>query len=104
MPTKRPPYESRKEVIAVAQSSVKVAPPEEAAEDTIPEDEPPTLRELAQLYLVPHNTLRPEEVLKLGGGIGPNPFGVKHTDGGPYKAPIPVPEKRPGLDLAEAEE
>ena len=104
MPTKRPQYDPPNQVIAVAQSSVKVAPQKEAAEDTVPEDKPPTLRELAQLYLVPHDSLRSEEFLKLGGGIGPNPFGIKHTDGGPYKAPIPVPEKRPGLDLAEAEE
>ena len=62
------------------------------------------LRELAEIFLVPHDKIRPDERLSLGGALGPNPFNIKHTNGGPYKAPLPVPEKRPALDLAKTED
>ncbi len=106
LPTKRPEYKKPEVVTASATSTVDLANTDKGSvkDDKIPEDRPPSLRELAQLYLVPRKDLKGDEVLKLGGAVGPNPFGIKHTDGGPYKAPIPVPEKRPTLDLVKVEE
>lgn len=95
------------EVTANASESVSVSgdndAPEDAAED-VPEDRPPSIRELAAIYLKPVQKLRKDVRVSLGGGTGPNPFGIRHTDGGPYRAPIPVPELRPALDLEKSEE
>lgn len=67
-------------------------------------DKPRSLKELSKIYLVPHGNLRKDVRLALAGGTGPNPFGIRHTNGGVYKAPIPVPQKRPALDLVDAQE
>lgn len=61
-------------------------------------------KELAQLYFGPVVNLRADVRIQLGGGVGPNPHGIKHTQGGIYQAPIPVPIKRPALDLKTAKE
>jgi hypothetical protein len=63
-----------------------------------------TLKQLSQKYLIPVGKLRADVRLNLGGGIGPNPHGLKHTEGNVYKAPIPVPIKRPALDLESSKE
>jgi len=107
VPTKRPEYVASKTVVsAKASASVSIAADASGEESKVEEQKEPalSLRELAQIYLVPHQDLRPAISLKLGGATGPNPFRIKHTNGGPYKAPIPVPEKRPALDLATTEE
>ncbi len=78
-----------------------------AAESTavaIPEDSPPTARELEAVYLSPRKRPRDDVEVTLGGATGPNPNGIKHTDGGVYVAPTPVPVKKPSLDLADAGE
>ncbi len=72
--------------------------------DKIPEDNPPTPRELARIYFQPRSDLRKDLALSLAGATGPNPFAIKHTNGGVYQPPVPVPQKRPALDLAQAEE
>ncbi|MDJ0614401.1 MAG: D-alanyl-D-alanine carboxypeptidase family protein [Rhizobiaceae bacterium] len=103
VPTKRPEVVEPKKikVTASATSSVSVAP---AGAGISQKEKQPSLKEQAKIFLVPHNKVRPDELLSLGGALGPNPFNIKHSDGGPYKAPLPVPEKRPALDLAKTEE
>lgn len=64
----------------------------------------PSLKQRAKQLLKPRKDLRKDVAIKLGGGVGPNPFGIKHTNGGVYKSPIPVPQKRPALDLSEAQD
>ena len=63
-----------------------------------------SLKEKAKLYLKPRSDLRADVRVSLGGGVGPNPFGLKHTGGSKYKPQIPVPQKRPALDLKASEE
>ena len=75
-----------------------------AAEEGVSEDRPPTVSELAEIYMQPRQKIGPDVVVKLGGGVGPNPNGIKHTNGGPYVPPTPVPEKKPGLDLQASSE
>ena len=51
--------------------------------------------ELAEIYLKPIAQVRAQEKLSLGGATGPNPFGIKHTKGGRYIAPTPLPKTKP---------
>lgn len=67
-------------------------------------DKPLTKKQLAAIYFAPVTNLRKDVTIQLGGGIGPNPYGLKHTNGTVYQAPIPVPIKRPPLDLNSVSE
>jgi D-alanyl-D-alanine carboxypeptidase len=87
--------------LAKEQPEPKLLPVDGDGSDIL-EDKPPTLRELAAIYFQPRTDLREDKLVLLGGGIGPNPFGLKHTDGKVYKAPIPVPKSRPTLDSEQA--
>ncbi len=96
IPTKRP----FKKFVAAASAAVSLIP-EKAPRDTQQQgstDQPLTLRQKAKLYLKPRSDLRADVRVHLGGGIGPNPFGLKHTNGGVYKSQIPVPQQLPTLD------
>ncbi|MGI9350818.1 MAG: D-alanyl-D-alanine carboxypeptidase family protein [Rhizobiaceae bacterium] len=64
----------------------------------------PSLRQRAKLFLKPRKNLRKDVRIAMGGGVGPNPFGIKHTNGSVYQSPIPVPQKRPVLDLEQTRE
>ena len=55
-------------------------------------------KEQSEIYFQPVENLRDDVRIQLGGGNGPNPFGIKHTQGDVYQPPIPVPIKRPALD------
>lgn len=77
---------------------------EEPKEEVIPEDKPPSIAELAEIYMTPRQKTGEDVRITLGGGVGPNPNGIKHTNGGPYVAPTPVPEKKPALDLQASSE
>ncbi len=68
------------------------------------QDVPLTRRQLAALYFEPAEFLRKDIRIRLGGGTGPNPHGLKHTNGDVYQPPIPVPIKRPALDLNHTSE
>ncbi len=59
---------------------------------------------MSKIYFKPVKGLRADVRITLGGGIGLNPHGIKHTQGEIYKAPIPVPIKRPALDLETPKE
>lgn len=71
---------------------------DEISEEASNQTSPPTRRELAQLYYSPASNLREDVRINLGGATGLNPHGIKHTDGGVYVAPIPVPIQRPAPD------
>ncbi|MEO0328163.1 MAG: D-alanyl-D-alanine carboxypeptidase family protein [Pseudomonadota bacterium] len=62
-----------------------------------------SLREQAKLYLAARSDLRDRIVISTGGAIGPNPNGIKLTDGSRYEPPIPIPLPRPALDSANVE-
>ena len=55
-------------------------------------------KQQSEIYFQPVDNLREDVRIELGGGVGPNPFGIKHTQGNLYQPPIPVPIKRPALD------
>ena len=55
-------------------------------------------KQQSEIYFQPVDNLREDVRIELGGGDGPNPFGIKHTQGNLYQPPIPVPIKRPALD------
>jgi len=76
----------------------------EVKKETVLEDKPPSLAELAEIYMTPRQKIGEDVRVTLGGGVGPNPNGIKHTDGGPYVAPTPVPTKKPALDLQASSE
>ena len=96
-PTKRPDVQN-----GAIRVSAKEKP--EASEDLqqgaekADEGQSLSLRELSEIYLKPVSDLREDVRIQLGGGTGPNPNGIKHTQGGNYEPPIPVPIKRPALD------
>ncbi|MEL7429064.1 MAG: D-alanyl-D-alanine carboxypeptidase family protein [Pseudomonadota bacterium] len=102
LPLKRPDFrvvkepESAADMLAVSEREVD--------QERVPEDNPPTLSELADLYLQPVSDPGEEQSLSLGGATGPNPFGILHTNGGRYVAPIPVPDPNPALDLKKPDE
>lgn len=64
-------------------------------EDGIPEDQPPTLKEMEVIYLTARQKVGEVVNIKLGGGVGRNPHGIRHHEGGPAKPVIPVPTRRP---------
>jgi len=103
VPQKRPDVPAKTPTLAKS-ADATLSETEANVPELQEEDRPPTLRELAKTYFAPRTDLRQDVVLSLNGGIGPNPFGIKHTNGGVYQPPIPVPVKRPDLDLARAEE
>jgi len=95
----------RKPVIVIpTKSSERPVLTEVPSEEAVPEDQPPSVAELAEIYMTSRTKVFPDVSLTLGGGVGPNPNGIKHTNGGPYVPPIPVPEKSPGLDLQASKE
>ena len=100
LPTKRPTVSGN--VINVeskpAIASVALKPTDET-EEGASENNLPSAREQAALYFMPAKKLRADVPVTLGGGVGINPHGIKHTDGDVYQPPIPVPLKRPTLDL-----
>ncbi|MEM8652921.1 MAG: D-alanyl-D-alanine carboxypeptidase family protein [Pseudomonadota bacterium] len=104
VPQKRPAYEF------IAEVDVNKAPVSSAAtqagstQQQAKSEKPQNLKKLAAVYFKPVKILRKEERIALGGAFGPNPNSIKHTDGSIYKPTIPVPTKRPALDLAEAKE
>ncbi len=102
-PTKRPAVKDgvivvniKPKIPAVVEQPVEPKP--------VTKDQQLTLKQLSKKYLIPVGKLRADVLLNLGGGIGPNPHGLKHTEGNIYKAPIPVPIKRPALDLESSKE
>jgi len=60
------------------------------------------LRDKARRYLKAHKDLRPDERIRLGQAFGPNPFGLRVSNGSVYQPPIPLPTPRPRLDLAQS--
>jgi len=76
---------------------------EEGAKEQV-EEKTLSAKELSKIYFRPVKNLRDDVRIALGGGTGLNPHGIKHTDGGEYQAPIPVPIKRPALDLETGKE
>jgi len=76
---------------------------EEGAKEPV-EEATLSASELSKIYFKPVQNLRKDVRIALGGGTGLNPHGIKHTDGGDYQAPIPVPIKRPALDLKTGKE
>ncbi len=64
-------------------------------EEELPVEKPPSLGELEALYLTPRKRVGEDQVIVLGGGIGPNPNNLKHTNGGPAKPVTPIPQKKP---------
>lgn len=102
LPVKRPDFrvvqEPAGEAVTLAAANNSVG------QEAVPEDNPPTLSELADLYLQPVSDPGEEQTLELGGATGPNPFGIPNTNGGRFVPPTPVPEPKPGLDLKKLEE
>lgn len=102
-PTKRPAVKGS--VIVVNIKPRKLAVVEEPVDPKpVVKKKQLSLKQLSKKYLKPVGKLRADVRVNLGGGVGPNPHGLKHTKGGVYKAPIPVPIKRPALDLNSAKE
>lgn len=107
-PTKRPLVKGNAisvNVSAEQESTIKSV--KKSAEDIIKEaveSSALSLKEQSKLYFQPVSNLRDDVRIKLGGGVGPNPFGIRHTKGDVYQPPIPVPIKRPALDLAVSKE
>lgn len=102
-PTKRPTVKNN----AISASVVVAKEPkleEQQGAKHSEQDTQLSIKELAQKYLQPVENLREDVRIQLGGGTGPNPHGIKHTQGGNYKAPIPVPIKRPALDSVSPSE
>ncbi len=100
-PTKRPSV--AKGIISVAVKSKKVVEKEEGSKQVV-ENKPVSFKELSKIYFAPVKNLRADVRINLGGGTGLNPYGIKHTNGDIYQAPIPVPIKRPALDLKPSRE
>ena len=102
VPSKRP----FRKFIAAASAAIPLQPASKAnpgTEKATP-DTGLTVKEKAKLYLKPRTDLRADVRVRLGGGTGPNPFGLKHTNGSVYKPQIPVPQLRPALDLKATQE
>lgn len=62
---------------------------------SVEEKREPGLLELEHVYLQPRKRARDDVEITLGGALGPNPNGIRHTNGGKYVPPIPVPTKNP---------
>ncbi|MEM9331890.1 MAG: D-alanyl-D-alanine carboxypeptidase family protein [Pseudomonadota bacterium] len=99
IPTKRP-FHKFVPVTGSATAGSNV----EVAQDESKTTTGPSLKSRAQKLLKPRKKLRKDVRISLGGAIGANPFGIKHTNGGKYKPPIPVPQRRPALDLSQVQE
>ncbi len=104
-PTKRPTVKNGAILVSLPKSvaAKPVIEGEQGANQTI-ETASFTLRQMSEIYLQPVANIREDLRIELGGGTGPNPHGIKHTQGGIYQPPIPVPIKRPALDLEPAKE
>lgn len=98
LPTKRPEFKLFSQVIEEAEAE-KVDEADKKQE--VPEqlDYASYLKQQAKLYFAPVDNLREDVQLKQGNATGLNPNGIKHTNGEKYLPPIPVPIKRPLLDL-----
>lgn len=100
-PTKRPTVSNGSYFVSDELEKTEVRSQGEVKAD---ENEKKSLKELSQLYLNPVSKIKDDVVIKLGNGTGLNPHGIKHTQGGNYEAAIPVPIKRPALDLETSKE
>lgn len=102
-PTKRPAVKDGVIVVNI-KPKIPVVVEQPVEPKPVTKDQQLTLKQLSKKYLIPVGKLRADVRLNLGGGTGPNPHGLKHTEGNIYKAPIPVPIKRPALDLESSKE
>ena len=96
-PTKRPDVQNGAIRVSAKEKPEESEDIQQGAEKA-DEGQSLSLRELSEIYLKPVSDLREDVRIQLGGGTGPNPNGIKHTQGGNYEPPIPVPIKRPALD------
>ena len=96
-PTKRPDVQNGAIRVSAKEKPEESEDLQQGAEKA-DEEQSLSLRELSEIYLKPVSDLREDVRIQLGGGTGPNPNGIKHTQGGNYEPPIPVPIKRPALD------
>ena len=102
-PTKRPAVKNGVISVSAAITKQPKIEKEEVVKESV-QDQSLSVRELAAIYLQPIQKLRADVRINLGGGTGLNPHGIQHTDGNIYQAPIPVPIKRPALDLNSSKE
>ena len=104
-PTKRPSVRNGAILVAPTVPTIKKRiKVEEKKPKPATKEKALSLKELSNIYLVPVKNRRADVRINLGGGTGPNPHGFKHTNGNLYQAPIPVPIKRPALDLETSKE
>ena len=71
-------------------------PPSGSSKTKAEKAKPLSIGKMEKLYLSPRKRVGEDVRIRLGGGLGPNPHGLRHTDGGPAKPVLPVPQKRPG--------
>ena len=102
IPTKRPFYKFAS--VDVTAGSARNEPETVKNPANAKKPKGPSLRQKAKNLLKPRKDLRKDVRIAMGGGTGPNPFGIKHTNGSVYKSPIPIPQKRPVLDLEQTQE
>ena len=102
-PTKRPAVKDGVILVSTKPAKEVVVIEPEEPEPVINEPRL-SLKEQAKIYFNAVKNLRADVRINLGGGVGPNPHGLKHTGGGVYEPPIPVPIKRPALDLKTPKE
>ena len=98
----KPPLPTKRPLVENNTISVRIDAGDKNVEKAVVEPEQETtlsLKEQSDLYLNQVANPRADVRIQLGGGVGPNPHGIKHTQGDVYEAPIPVPIKRPALDL-----
>ncbi len=104
-PTRRPAVKGGAIAVSASVENEKIIVTEaDKVVEPAPKDKVLSLRAQSKLYLVPVSNSRADVRINLGGATGPNPRGYKHTRGGQYQAPIPVPIKRPALDLDDITE
>lgn len=110
LPTKRPLVRNNAISVRIntghgsADETVKEPADSDVAKAKAVEVSTLSAKEQSEIYFQPVENLRDDVRIQLGGGVGPNPFGIKHTQGNVYEPPIPVPIKRPALDLEAPKE
>ncbi len=90
------PHETGRVIDPLSLLAPKVAGAADAGgKEEVAEDKPPSYAELEGLYLTARKKIGDDVRITLGGGIGPNPNGLRHKEGGFMEPIIPIPTKRP---------
>lgn len=102
IPTRRPFYKFVPLVSIVDPKNASAAYTGSSSEK--PKAKRASLKQRAKELLKPRKDLRKPVRIRLGAGAGPDPFGITQSFGGIPDANLPIPQKRPALDLAETQE